>query len=119
MESETYFIVDKREMSTPVSTWTQYLCICKLSNGNFELSVRKYDVIGDPSDYSDDNGDNYSEPSEINGKKVVGVEDGYIVGGDLISDYDDTVEFKYLPDQVVTDYLIQIDWSNAKIIYIS
>ena len=73
-------ILEQKTKSSMVSSWTEYLCLKMLADNMFELSIRSYDVIGDLSSYYDEEADDYMIPDQIDGQKVVGVEDGYIVG---------------------------------------
>ena len=75
-----------------VSHWTEYLCL-EMRDGRSVLSHRRYDVLAEVSDYAfetDDGDDEYRIPEVIDGKPVVGTEDGYIVGGELTVDPSDS-----------------------------
>ena len=63
-----------------VSHWTQYLCVRRVRPGLAAVEICKYEVLCDFSPYDED--DNPVEiPREMDGKKVIGFEDGFLVGG--------------------------------------
>jgi hypothetical protein len=82
-------ILSSRETSTIVSTWNEYLRLTKNEDGTATLTICQYDVLGEYSEYcsADEDGNEPPLPNAIDGKPVVGVEDGYIVGGQLL-DFD-------------------------------
>lgn len=76
-------IVEMRELSTMASSWTEYLCLERIDEENYTLSVRGYEVLGELIDFYDEDIGDYKVPSEIDGSEVVRCEEGYIVGGEL------------------------------------
>lgn len=102
-------ILEQKTESTMVSTWTEYLCLQMLADNMFEISMRSYAIIGDLNSYYDEEADDYVIPDQIDGQKVVGVEDGYIVGGELteVGDHMSPLEFANVEDEEL------IDWINA------
>jgi hypothetical protein len=78
-------ILATRESSTMASTWNEHLRLTKNEDGTASLHVCQYDVLGEYSEYcsADEAGNTPPLPDEIDGWPVVGVEDGYIVGGQL------------------------------------
>lgn len=83
---------DREDNSTMASTWNCYLCLERTKNG-LQLCVKGSQVLGLLEDHVqyDDDGDclydekgDYVLPEEINGQKVWGVDDGIIVGENLI-----------------------------------
>ena len=82
-------ILESRQYSTRVSHWTQYLCIRHVRPGLAAVEICKYEVLCDFSPYDED--DNPVEiPREMDGKKVIGFEDGFLVGGELGPEDDDS-----------------------------
>ena len=102
-------ILEQKTKSSMVSSWTEYLCLQRLAENKFELSMRSYEIIGDPSAYYDEKTDDYVIPDLIDGQKVAGVEDGYIVGGELISLEDQMSPLLF----VSVDDEKLIDWINS------
>lgn len=85
-------ILQAIERSSMVSTWKEYLCI-EWRNGRAVLSHRRYDVLGELSDFAveTDEGDEECRiPEFIDGKRVAGTEDDFIVGGELTVDPSDS-----------------------------
>ena len=75
-------ILSSIEQQNMISWWTLYLCYEELKDG-LQLSVCRYEVLGEYEDYFDETADDYVVPDEIDGKAVVGVEEYFVVGGNL------------------------------------
>jgi hypothetical protein len=75
-----------RESSTMASTWNEYLRLTKNEDGTATLNICQYGVLGEYSEYcsADEDEEQPPIPKEIDGQPVVGVKDGYIVGGPLL-----------------------------------
>jgi hypothetical protein len=110
-------ILDSRTDSSPASTWTEYLCLKRLENNQYELSVRAYEVLAEEADYYNEDTDTYDIPEEINGKKVIGSEDVYIVGGDLLEHSDEilSLNFTNLTPSEAKKWLEEADWLRENI----
>ena len=109
-------VINSGEQSTMASTWTEYLCIEKLTKDDFELSIRSYEVLGEAIDYSDEDGE-WDLPDEIDGMKVMGLEDEYVVGGNLVLHSDDYGEVKFSDPKHrdVLDWLKSVGWDSDNI----
>jgi hypothetical protein len=79
-------IVDSIEQSTMVSSWTEHLCLRRAAEGKWCLDIRGYEVIGEASEYQNDEGD---LPDQIGGRDVIGTEDGLVVVDNLVPHSDD------------------------------
>jgi hypothetical protein len=116
MENDPLTILDNREGSSLVSSWTEYLCLEKGANNQFMLSVKSYGVLGELSDYFNEKTSEYEVPREINGIEVKGCEDGLIVGG-VLQDQSDNMyplEFQIINSQEISDWLKDVaDWDIA------
>ncbi|MGJ4901883.1 hypothetical protein ACQR0V_09955 [Bradyrhizobium sp. HKCCYLS2058] len=99
MNTEYPKILDSREQSTMVSNWTEYLRLSKPDNERALLEICQYESLGEQT--SDDEGVPEEPPDEIDGKRVIGVEDGIIIGGALVC-YNDSISFtkQTLPDAI-------------------
>ena len=75
-------IIASREGSSMVSTWIEYLCVRRVSPGQGRVEICQYEALAEFED-TDEDGNDVEPPDEYEGKIVVGVEDGYLVGGDL------------------------------------
>lgn len=87
------------------SVWNEYLCLTQNGNGNATLEVCRYEALAEiPQD------EDWDEvlPEEIEGKKVIGVEDDFIVGGELDC-YDERV-LTYSAD----NFEQAIDWIKSE-----
>ncbi len=106
--------IDMRQQSSMSSTWDEYLCIERISNKEFELSIRSYEVLGELFEFQDEEG---NLPDEIDGASVVGSWEEFIIGGNLIprSDEYGEVRFRDFENQDVFDWLGSVDWDSKKI----
>jgi hypothetical protein len=75
-------VLDSRENSSMASTWTEYLRLRVTEPGTALLEVCMYEALAEAPDWSDDD-EGRVLPDEIDGKKVIGIDDDWIVGGDL------------------------------------
>ena len=107
---------------TPASTWNTYLCLERLSEDKYEVSIRSYEYLCEVDDIQeelnlidDENFDmNEHLPYTYEGKKVVEVVDmSLVMGGDLEKCYEPDDEVcvftKDNPDPI-KDYIISNDW---------
>ena len=92
-------ILGSREQSTMVSNWTEYLRLSKPDKDSALLEICQYEALGQQT--FDDEGVPEEPPYDIDGKEVVGVEDGIIIGGDLRC-WNDSFHFtkQTLPDAI-------------------
>lgn len=65
-----------------VSTWNEYLCLNSDRDGQCRVEVCQYEALAE-FDWADEDGNEREVPTEYEGQQVVGVEDGYLVGGEL------------------------------------
>jgi len=85
METEYPKVLDSRKASTMMSTWTEYLRLSMEHEGTAILEICKYEALAELE--ADDEG-KVVVPEEIYGVKVIGVEGGIIIGGELSCDND-------------------------------
>ncbi len=76
-------VLGSRDASTMVSSWTEYLCVRTLGPGRAILEVCMYEAFAQ-FEGCDDDGNELDVPETYEGKQVVGIEDGYLVGGELM-----------------------------------
>jgi hypothetical protein len=86
METGYPKVLDSRKASTMMSTWTEYLRLNMEHEGTAILEICKYEALAELE--ADDEG-KVVVPEEIYGVKVIGVEGGLIIGGQLICDNDE------------------------------
>ena len=91
MSEKDLRILQAIECSTMVSTWHEYLCLEK-RDGRVVLFHRRYEMLGEVSDFAvetEEGEQEYQVPDVIDGKAVVGTDDGFIMGGELTEDPSD------------------------------
>lgn len=114
MEIGDIKIIASRKGSTPASTWTEDLCLKKITNTEFELFVGGYEVVAEASDFYDEETEEDVIPDEINGYPVMGTIDGYVIGGEIVKNEDDGgVRFTEFETPEVGDWLKGIKWDDA------
>jgi hypothetical protein len=106
LEPEYPKILASREASSMVSTWTEYLRLSKPNKNNALLEICRYEGLGEQK--WDEEGEPVEPPDEIDGKKVVGVEDGIIIGGELTCWHHDE-SFAFMP----TTLAAAIEWLKS------
>ena len=103
-------VIDERFVApSPAASWDEYLVLERLENG-FKLDIRVHE--------EDEDGEEIF-PEEIEGKKVVTVDDGSAYGGDLVQmDPSDTPEIVFkTPDQdILAGWLKKIGWNNDDVL---
>jgi hypothetical protein len=111
MDTGEIKVIDKRLFSSgPASSWIEYLVLERLEDG-FKLDIRVYDFLGEVDSEEGEDGD-LIYPEEIDGKKIVDVDDGFAYGGDLVQATDDTPEitFKTFDEKILDGWLKKIRW---------
>ena len=106
-------ILDEREVG---GAWNEYLCFEKTSKG-YELSTRHREILGDESDYYDEEGD-IELPDEIDGISVYDVVNGMIVGDSLEinvflncgEEGKGSIKFNDAKDENVKSFLQCLNW---------
>jgi len=124
-------ILDIRDEPSRVSKCEEYLCVERVSNKEFELSIRSYEILGDAFefqgkyvnwdvfDFQDqdvDEDDELYHPDEIDGVSVVGIWNEYIIGGNFIPRSDEYGEIRFtdFEHEDVNDWLVLVNWDSKK-----
>jgi hypothetical protein len=106
-------IIASREQSSMVSTWTEYLCLERDDAGAFKLFTGQYEALAEREPFFNEETGDYDIPDEIDGQAVVGVDDDYVVGGELSCiDDEQVVSFRSPDDQEVAMWLESSGWSK-------
>jgi len=106
-------ILASREQSSMVSTWTEYLCLQRDHTGGYKLFTGQYEALAERERFFNEETGDYDIPDEIDGQVVIGVDDDYVVGGELAHfDDEQAVSFTSPGDQVVADWLRTSGWSE-------
>jgi hypothetical protein len=105
-------ILASREQSSMVSTWTEYLCLQRDEAGGYNLFTGQYEALAEREQFFNEETGEYDIPDEIDGQVVVGVDDDYVVGGELDYIHDEqAVSFKSLDEKGLADWLETSGWS--------
>ena len=108
-------VIGERFVSgSPAASWDEYLVLERLENG-FKLDIRVHEYRGEIKEYEEDEDGEEIYPEEIDGKKVVTVDDGSAYGGDLVQmDPTDTpkIVFKTPGQDILAGWLKKIGWNN-------
>ena len=119
-------VIDERLFSSgPASSWIEYLVLERLEDG-FKLGVRVYDCLCGDVFLDSDEYDELIYPDEIDGKKIVKIEDEVYIdgkkivryvddclwGGDLVQMDDEAPEliFKNYDQEILDGWLKKIRW---------
>ena len=114
MEIGDIVIISSREGSTPASAWSEDLCIKKIDDTRFELFVGGYGFLAETSDFYDEETEEEIIPDEIDGYPVLGIKDGYVIGGKILKNEDDgEVQFTQFDTDDVRDWLKSIKWDDV------
>ena len=110
-------IIDSREGSSPASTWSEDLCLKRVSQTHFELFVGGYEVVGETSEFFDEETGEEEIPDEIGGYPVQGIEDGYVIGGEIVKN-EEYGEFQFSDFKAadVRDWLASVNWEHAALL---
>ena len=107
-------IVASREGSTMASTWSEDLCLKKITNTKFELFIGGYEVVAEESDFFDEETGEEEVPDEIDGFPVRGIEDGYVIGGEILKNEDNgEIQFSIFDTKEVSDWLKSVKWDDV------
>jgi hypothetical protein len=107
METEYPKILASQESSNMASTWTEYLRLDKRDDSSAILEICQYEVLGEVQ--SDEEG-NQTLPPDIDPEDVVRIEDGYICGGVLSSEYGESFRFKTETISEAVEWLKDNGW---------
>ena len=109
-------MLDQRQESSMVSSWTEYLCLDREADGSYVLAVKGYEILASVSEYYNEETEQYEIPDEIDGDFVIGQEDDYIVGGSLRNHSDEiyTLEFVIPKKEEIEEWLNDIaNWDPS------
>lgn len=102
-----------REQSSIVSTWTEHLTISCGQTKRYLIAHAGYDALAEANEYYNEDKDEYDIPSHINGQEVVGIEDGYVIGGALMINTDwSGLEFDDPDEPELAQWLTDSEWGS-------
>lgn len=106
-------ILASREESSIASAWREYLCLERTESGGYKLFTGQYEALEDRNKFFNEESREHHIPDEIDGKVVIGIEDDYVVGGELrYFDDEQAVIFESPDDQRVATWLHSSGWSD-------
>ena len=110
-------IIDSRYESSMSSTFRESLCIERIDEENYRLFIGDYEVIGDVSDYLNEETYDYDIPDTIDGAVVQYTEEDYICGGDILQNEEDgQILLQSELDDGVEEWLKGVNWLNEEIL---
>lgn len=118
MSEEEHIILMTREQSSMVSTWNEMLCLNRLASGKWYIGVYGYEVLGSIDDLVPEDERQYDEdgriivPDEIDGRRVLGLEDGEYVQTDQLVEREIGVEFDATDVEAARDYIRDDGWDK-------
>ena len=118
MEIGEIKVIDERFVTgSMIASWDEYLVLERLEDG-FKLDIRVYDLLEEITEFDEGEDGALIYPEEIDGKKVMRVDDGVAYGGDLVQMTDDTPEiiFKTFNQKILDGWLKEISWGNSEVI---
>lgn len=99
------------------STWNEYLCLTKGDLNTYRLYTAQYLSLAELNEFYDEELEDFLLPEQIDGQAVVGIEDEYIVGGELVQqDESASVEFGSVFDTELRDWLKHTGWSQFDVL---
>jgi hypothetical protein len=107
-------ILASREQSSMASSWTEYLCLERDEAGGYKLFTGQYEALAEREQFFNEETGEYDIPDAIDGQVVIGVDDDYVVGGELgCFDDEQVVTFKRLDEEEVARWLEARGWSKS------
>ena len=106
-------VLADREDSGMTSNWKEYLCLTDGNQTKYKIFEGRYEVLAEASEFNSDDEEDFDLPEFIDDKKVMGVEDGYVVGGELsYFDEVEAVEFNHFGDPKLIQWLKDFSWDE-------
>jgi hypothetical protein len=110
--------IAEREESSMAACWNVYLSICPGDSGRYRIFNGRYEALAEREAYYNEDTEDFDIPDQINGVKVFGIEDDWIVGGDPTwINTADTVEFETIDSLSFREWLLANQWDFASIEY--
>jgi hypothetical protein len=103
----------KRKQSSMTGTWTEYLVLCPGQNKKYLIAPAWHDALAEADEYFNEDRDEYEIPLHINGQEVMGMENGYIIGGPLMINMDSLgLEFDDPDEPELATWLSDSGWDG-------
>lgn len=105
-------ILAEREIISMSATSTQYLTL-RRSGNLLQIFTGGYEGLGLREKFYNEETEDYELPLEIDGKKVVGIDDEVVFGGDLdFYNPEDVVEFNPGETEIWMNWLQRSGWRS-------
>ena len=117
MKFGDFIIIDERENSGWVDSWTEYLCLEELSE-EFELTIRSNEILAEAMEYVDEEGEELELPEKINGEFVHCRDGDFILGENLVirpGINGGSIKFKDAHEENVKNWLQSLRWFEDEI----
>ena len=99
-------------------TYSESLCIERLTIKNYRLFLGGYEFLGEVSDFVDDETGEENIPEMIGRQKVQDYDGQYIYGGSIVQNEDDgEIVFQDVNDNDLHTWLKDIDWHTSEILF--
>ena len=109
-------ILGARKGSSIKGAWTEYLCLEVLPYAEFDLFTGSNEGLDEAENYWNKDTEEYDLPDEINGKKVIFVQDEFVFVGAIKYFYEnECVKAFSAHDPKVVKWLSDQNWSNSYI----
>jgi len=94
-------------------TYSESLCIERLTIKKYRLFLGGYEFLGEISDFVDEETGEENIPEMIGRQKVQDYDGQYIYGGSIVQNEDDgEIVFRDINDENLHNWLKDIDWHN-------
>ena len=104
-------ILASRTGSGMTSHWKEYLCLTYGDQKTYKIFEGRYNGLAEAREFYDDETEDYVLPEFINGEKVLGIEDNYVVGGELTYYSDEqAIEFHWPGEPNLMNWLKDFQW---------
>jgi hypothetical protein len=109
-------VLSRREESSMVSTWNVALCFCAGDEKRYRIFEGRYTALAEAATFYNEETEKYGLPTEIKGSTVVGLEDDYVVGGEINwCNPEETVQFNDLADRELKEWLALNKWHDPEV----
>lgn len=110
-------ILDTRSGSSMSDSYSESLCIERLTIKKYRLFLGGYEFLGEISDFVDEETGEENIPDMIGREKVQDYDSEYIYGGSIVQNEDDgEAVFQDVNDENVHNWLKDIDWHDTEIL---
>ena len=115
--AKRYVVLRNRECSSIVSTWDELLCVGFGSVKPYKLYLGAFEILGERSEFYDDEADEYILPDDINGKAVRGSKGDMVIGYEVENaSYRPEDEFEFDVPPECERWLAESQWLDDRLL---